>query len=215
MRATQPRGARRWGSRLACVALVAALFAAPPMLGDDRYQEDAVKAAFLYRFTGYVDWPRDALERPSFTLAVLHSDAVAAELARLLPRHTIKNLPAQVRTVRSAKEAADAQLLYVGSDYTGDLADVVESLATRPVLVVTDRPDALNSGSAINFLLVDERVRFEISMPAVVRSRLWVQPPLLAVAARVRGIPRSDDGRAVPVSPSRPHEPRPVALARS
>lgn len=174
--------------------LVAALVPLPAGAAADEaaYQEDAVKAAFLYRFTGYVDWPRDALERGTFTFAVLGSETVAAELGRLLPQRTVKNLPAQVRSVRSAKDVGDAQMLYVGADYTGDLESIVEALGERPVLVVTDRPDALNAGSAINFMLVDQRVRFEISMPAVVRSRLWIQPPLLAVAARVRGIaPRS------------------------
>jgi hypothetical protein len=201
MRATAARGGPRWAPGLACgIALLAALLMARPATADDRYQEDAVKAAFLYRFTGYVDWPPDALRRPTFTIAVLEADPVAAELSRLLPGHTIKNLPAQVRTVRSAREATDAQLLYVGSDYTGDLAKIAETLAVGPVLLVTDRENALNTGSAINFMLVDKRVRFEISMPAVVRSRLWVQPPLLAVAARVRGIPRGGGAHIVPAA---------------
>ncbi|MCC2657048.1 MAG: YfiR family protein [Panacagrimonas sp.] len=204
MRAWASNTARRRRRGIACIALLAAMVIAPCSLADDRYDENAVKAAFLYRFTGYVDWPRDALAGPNFTLAILDGDAVAGELTRLLPGHPIKNLPTQVRTVRSAKEAADAQLLYVGPAYAGDLAAVVVALANRPVLVITDRADALNSGSAINFMLVDRRVRFEISMPSVVRSRLWVQPPLLAVAARVRGIPRGDGARVVPGAPTRP-----------
>jgi hypothetical protein len=196
MRPTAARGGLRRALGLAgCVALIAALMTAQASNADDRYQEDAVKAAFLYRFTGYVDWPRDATARPLFTIAVLGADPVAAELSRLLPGHTIKNLPAQVRVVRSAKDALDAQLLYVGSGYNGDLEEIAETLAQRPVLLVTDREDGLNTGGAINFMLVDQRVRFEISMPAVVRSRLWVQPPLLAVAARVRGNARVDGAR--------------------
>lgn len=186
------RTGRRWRHALAWLLMLAAASAAPRAFAAERFEENAVKAAFLYRFTGYVDWPRDALAGPTFTFAVLDSDSVAAELAKLLPRHTVKNLPAQVRQVRSVRDAADAQLLYVGAGYRGDLQDLVEALAPHPVLLVTDRPGALNAGSAINFMLVDQRVRFEISMPAVVRARLWVQPPLLAVAAHVRNIePRS------------------------
>ena len=186
------RTARRWTRALAWLLMLGAACTAAPAIASERFEENAVKAAFLYRFTGYVDWPRDALAGPNFTFAVLDSEPVAAELAKLLPRHTVKNLPAQVRHVRSARQAAGAQLLYVGASYPGDLQALAESLAPHPVLVVTDRPGALNAGSAINFMLVDRRVRFEISMPAVVRARLWVQPPLLAVAARVRSIgPRS------------------------
>jgi hypothetical protein len=198
--ASVPGRVRRWTLGVACLALAAGTASPAARAADDTaYQEDAVKAAFLYRFTGYVDWPRDALGRPGFTFAVLSADTVAAELGRLVPRHTVKNLPAQVRIVRSAREATDAHLLYVGAAYTGDLEAIVEALGSHPVLVVTDRPDGLNAGSAINFMLVDQRVRFEISMPAVVRARLWVQPPLLAVAARVRSLgPRSG---VAPVDP--------------
>lgn len=202
MRVTAARRGLRWGLGLACC--LAALLATFTASAEDRYREDAVKAAFLYRFTGYVDWPREALAAPTFTIAVLAADPVAQELTRLLPGRAIKNLPTQIRIVRKAQEAADAQLLYVGSDYTGDLEEVTESLATRPVLVVTDRPDGLNAGSAINFLLVDQRVRFEIAMPAVVRCGLWVQPPLLAVAVRVRGVSRSDAPHLVPAASHRP-----------
>lgn len=216
MPAPASRRARRWGAGLACWALLVAGSAAPNAHAGDRYQEDAVKAAFLYRFTGYVDWPRDALDRPGFTFAVLAGDAVASELGRLLAGRTVKNLPAQVRVIRSVREAGDAQLLYVGTTYTGDLEDIVENLGARPVLVVTDRPDALNAGSAVNFMLVDDRVRFEISMPAVVRARLWIQPPLLAVAARVRGIaPRSEGHRLPVLARDRIPDPRAKRPARS
>jgi hypothetical protein len=118
---------------------------------------------------------------------VLGSRPVAKELARLLARFPVKDLPARVQLVDDPTEARDAQVLYVGSDFHGDLRDVAGSLARRPVLLVTDHPGALDDGSAVNFLIVDRRVRFEISLAAAQRAGLKVSSELLAVAAHVRG----------------------------
>jgi hypothetical protein len=177
-------------ARRLCVALLLCA-AFMPAQSAEVYEAAAVKAAFLYRFTGYVDWPPAALGKPVFTIAVLDSDAVAGELARLLPEHPVKDLPAQVRVIHSIREAAGAEMLYVGSVYTGNLHALIDSLGTRPVLVVTDRDGALDEGSAVNFLMVDRRVRYEISLTAAANAGLQVEPALLSVAVRVLGASHS------------------------
>ena len=158
------------------------------------YDAPVVKAAFLYRFTGYVDWPEAVLRESQFTIAVLGSAEVAEELTRVVARYRVKGLPARVRLVEAPAQASDAHLLYVGADYTGSLRDVIDALGSRPVLVVTDRAGALEGGSVVNFLLIDRRVRFEVSVPAAQKAGLKVSSQLLAVAAHVRGAnaPRLD-----------------------
>jgi hypothetical protein len=165
-----------------------------PAQPADVYSAETVKSAFLYRFTGYVDWPAAALDRPEFTIAVLGADTVAEELARFVPGRPIKNLPARVLAIHAIHEAASAQLLYVGPAYRGPLREVTDALGGKPVLIVTDREGALDEGSSVNFLLVDRRVRFEVSLAAATKAGLRIDPALLAVAAQVRGGPRSDEG---------------------
>jgi hypothetical protein len=173
--------------RVACCVVLGLLFTGWTGTTHAAYSDEAVKAAFLYRFTGFVDWPPQTLQPGHFTIAVLGSRPVATELARLLVKYPVKDLPARVRVVDDASEALDAQVLYVGSGFHGDLRDVAGSLARRPVLLVTDHPGALDDGSAVNFLIVDRRVRFEISLAAAHRAGLKVSSELLAVAAHVRG----------------------------
>jgi hypothetical protein len=179
--------ARRWRGRLAALLLCACL---PPAGAAEVYQADAVKAAFLYRFAGYVDWPAPPAGG-RFVVAVLDADAVADELQRLLPAHPPQGLPAQVLRVHAPQEAAAAQMLYVGPDWSGDPRSLA-ALAARPILVVTDRDGGLDLGGSINFLLVDRRLRFEVSLLAAEKAGLKIAPPLLAVAANVRGAPHSD-----------------------
>jgi hypothetical protein len=153
----------------------------------ESYSEDAVKAAFLYRFTGYVDWPSQAAADPQFTIAVLDADGVASELGRLLQNRQIQNRPAQVRSIKNLRELDGAQMLYIGGSHRDDLRRLISGVAGRPVLVVTNQDGGLDAGSSVNFLLIDQRVRFEISLDAAQGSGLRVASELLAVAIRVRG----------------------------
>jgi len=153
----------------------------------ESYSEDAVKAAFLYRFTGYVDWPPQAAADPQFTIAVLDDAGVATELERLLQNRQIQNRPAQVRPIKNLRELDGAQMLYIGGSHRDDLHRLISSVAGRPVLVVTSQEGGLDAGSSVNFLLIDQRVRFEISLDAAQGSGLRVASELLAVAIRVRG----------------------------
>jgi hypothetical protein len=168
-------------------AVWAMSLAARPADAAESYSEDAVKAAFLYRFTGYVDWPAQAAADPQFTIAVLDADGVAAELGRLLQNRQIQNRPAQVRSIKNLRELAGAQMLYIGGSRRDDLHRLISSVAGRPVLVVTNQDGGLDAGSSVNFLLIDQRVRFEISLDAAQGSGLRVASELLAVAIRVRG----------------------------
>src|SRR5690349_22637777 len=95
---------------LLCVMSIAsaAISAAPQ-------SEESVKAAFLYRFTGFVEWPAEA-HATTFTIAVLGSKGVTNELESILLQQSIQNRPARVRTAPSAREAAGAHMLYAAPD---------------------------------------------------------------------------------------------------
>ncbi len=167
---------------LLCVAFATGGSAA----AADGYSEDAVKAAFLYRFAGYVEWRPETMADPSFTIAVLGDDGVMRELAHLLrTSHSIKNRPARVKAIRSVKELGDARILYVGPGHDSELS--LTGIASRPVLVVTDNDGGLDQGSEINFLLLERRLRSASRLSAADRAGLKISSELLSVAVRVKG----------------------------
>jgi hypothetical protein len=162
---------------------------------DGQYSEDAVKAVFLYRFTSFVDWPAEPAPPAQFAIAVLDADGVADALGRLLPAHQIKERPAVVRKIARVRDLGDARILYVGAERAEELTAAVAATAGRPVLLVSGSPRALERGSAINFLLVDQRIRFEVSLSAANRAGLKISSELLSVAIRVVGGGASDSER--------------------
>jgi hypothetical protein len=179
--------ARLWWARAVLIGGLCATVGSSSLIAADLHDEDEVEAAFLYRFAGYVDWPVEAFSGQDFTIAVLGSDSIVRELQQMLPNHSLKNRPAQVRRIRSLDELRDAQILFVGPRYNDELKSVIARVANRPVLVVTASDHGLDEGSCVNFLVVDQRVRFEVSLTAADRVGLKVSSELLSVAVRVQG----------------------------
>jgi hypothetical protein len=152
----------------------------------DAHSEDAVKAAYLYRFAGYVNWPESQTSAP-FVIAVFDSAGVASELRHLLPGHLIDNRTPQVREISNLRELKAAQILYVGAGHADALRSLAVEATLQSVLVVTDEEGGLEAGSALNFLTLDHRVRFEASLTAADQAGLRMSSELLGVAVRVIG----------------------------
>jgi hypothetical protein len=158
----------------------------------EAYSADAVKAEFLYRFAGYVEWPADLPADAPFTIAVAGADGVFAELTRLVPGRTIQNHPVEIRNVSAIADLARVQILYLPPHRHGTRA-LLAAATGRPILIVSDQDGGLSSGSTVNFVEMDRHVRFEISLVAAERSGLKINSGLLSVAARVEGVrPHAD-----------------------
>lgn len=171
-----------------------AMIAALPALArseDNAHLERRIKAAFLYKFGGYVEWPSSSFpsrETP-LTIAVVGDDLLAAELSRMVAGRTIERRSVSVSRVGPDESVEGAHIVFLGADAHGRLATISRRLRSKPVLLVTDWPGALSAGSMINFLISGGRVRFEISLPAAEDNGLTFRSGLLAVAQTV--VPRT------------------------
>ena len=179
---------RRRNTALVWLSLLAVLACGSSPVGNaaELYSESSVKAVYLYRFAGYVEWPPETPAHTRFTIVVMGDDQVAEALSRLLPQHPIGGQPAEVRVARHVAELAGAQMIYVGENHRGDLRDALAAVEHRPVLVVTGETDGLAAGSAVNFVQADNKIRFEISLDAATRAGLKISSQLLALAVRIQ-----------------------------
>jgi hypothetical protein len=119
------------------------------------------------------------------TIAVLDDAAVAAQLALFLPGRRIQDRPVEVRTLSRIDELGNAEVLFIGRQQNARLAQLIAAVGQRPTLVVTDADNGLDRGAMVNFQLVDERVRFEISVPRAEDAGLVLSSRLLSAALRV------------------------------
>jgi hypothetical protein len=157
----------------------------PAAAQRDVYDADQVKAAFLYHFGTYVQWPTAASPGDPITIAVLGGDGVAAQLEQFLPGRTIQGRTVVVRALERIEDLGDEEILYIGSEHSDRLDTLTQTIGPRPVLVVTDAEDGLDHGAMVNFQLVDSRVRFEISVPRAEEVGLALSSRLLSAALRV------------------------------
>ncbi|WP_306393811.1 YfiR family protein [Telluria beijingensis] len=192
MTITQPDRPQR---RLACRALalplllagagapllpVAAQAAAPAL-------ERRVKAAFLYKFLGYADFPPQAFADAAtpLSIGVVGADDMAAELTRIATGRMVAGRTIAVRALREQDLAqSPVHLLFVaGQDGPG----AARLLRASPAwLTVTECEGCLQHGSVINFTIVDERVRFDVSLDAAEKKNVKLSSRLLTVANRVQ-----------------------------
>ena len=150
-------------------------------------QEHEVKAAFLFKFPAFVEWPSKPGPEVPFVIAVVGAEDVAEELRRLTRGRTHGGRAIQVREPGDAQGLNGAHMVFVGRGAAPRVPLIARSLAGAPVLLVTESPGTLDQGSMINFLLSEGRVRFEVALDRAEASRLRINSRLLAVAVSVRG----------------------------
>jgi hypothetical protein len=164
------------------------IFCANPAGADEASAlEQQVKAAFLFKFSGYVEWPQHAFPDPGspLVIGVAGDDSLAEELTRVVGNRTMNGRTVAVRLIRSGESIADLHVLFVSRSQLARLGEL--SSHPRPVLTVTDVAMGLEQGSVINFLTAGNRIRFEVSLDAARRNALKIGAPLLSVAMRVQG----------------------------
>lgn len=153
--------------------------------------EYQVKAAYLCKFGNYVEWPGAAAPGADqkFEIGVVAGDAVVDELVEAAKGQLVAGRPISVRRLAPGETLAGPGVVFVARAHGARLAETLAAVKGRPVLTVTesDADAAAASGSMINFVVVDDKVRFDIELAAVERSPLKLSARLLGVARAVKG----------------------------
>ncbi|MES2130427.1 MAG: YfiR family protein [Pseudomonadota bacterium] len=177
---------------LAAVAVLPAWTALARDTADPGVPERNVKAAFLYKFLGYTDFPAAVFgdANAPVVIGVVGADDIAAELGRIVDGRNVNGRPIVVRVGRESEPMAGVHLLFVGGADSARVARLLKALPQQPMLLVTESENGLQNGSVINFKLVDARVRFDVSLEAAERHSIKLSSRLLTVAHQVvRGSP--------------------------
>jgi len=171
----------------ACIAMW--LAGAAQAADDANTLEYRVKAEFLHRFAGYVEWPQASFSRSDtpITIAVAGAEPVATDLAQAVSSRTVNGRTVEVKRLKAGESLAGVHILFVGKTEYPRLSQVLQNTTQpHPILVVTESEGALAQGSMINFLVADRRVRFEIALDTAEKNGLKLSSRLLAVAQDVR-----------------------------
>jgi hypothetical protein len=168
--------------------LAALAVASGARAGEEEAVEYQVKAAFVCKFGNYVEWPPQALGGPGepFRIGVLGAEAVAEAFRHTARAASVAGRAVEVHRLAQAELPEGLHAVFVARSMAHQAASVLAAARGRPILTVTE----LEAGEAtgmINFVVVDDKVRFDILLPAALQSRLKISVRLLGVARRVEG----------------------------
>jgi YfiR/HmsC-like len=155
--------------------------------------EYELKAAFLFNFAKFVDWPSNMFANPAdaFSVCVVGADPFGRALDDALLGKTVDQHPVSVMRIRRVADIAHCQILFVPASESRQLPEIVAKLRGQCVLVIGETDDFASSGGVIQFTLEENRVRFFINTDAADRAGLKISSKLLALAKIVRDAPAS------------------------
>jgi hypothetical protein len=146
--------------------------------------EYQVKAAFLFNFARFVEWPADAFPNADSALqiCVLGQDPFGREFEQVIVDKTVNGHRIEIAHPDGVPQARACQILFIAASEKAHLSSILLGLKGANVLIVGDTPGFAALGGAINFVIDDGRVRFEINLKAAELAHLKISARLLTVA---------------------------------
>jgi len=150
--------------------------------------EYQVEAAYIYNFGKFVKWPAAsaATRTGAFTICVLGEDPFGSVLQSTLAGKLLDGKPVAIKRLQKPPDAAGCHILFIDSAQERNLRAILAAAKEASVLTVSDMPDFSKRGGMIQFVLIGDRVRFEINVASTESASLVLASDLLEVGAAVR-----------------------------
>lgn len=160
-------------------------------------EEYVLKAAFLSKFGLYVEWPSSAFSSPTspFNLCVAGEDPLGESLDKAVAGAQINGRNIVIRRLKTAGRESGCHILYIGDSDEQRRAQIIEAVRGGSVLTVSDASVSRTGAGIIDFVIKDNRVRFDIDDKAAAQNGLVISSKLLSLALNVKRRESSKEGR--------------------
>lgn len=172
-------------NRIRWLALALAL--AVPLQPAAATLEYAVKASYLSKFVSFIDWPPAAFASPAstFNLCVVGDDPFGAALDQAVAGRRVDGHLATVRRLKRIDPGSGCHVVFLGASKAQSIPEALKSIQGEPVLTVADRAPGA-AGVIIQFVVTDNRVRFDIDPAAANANRIAISSKLLSLAVSTK-----------------------------
>jgi hypothetical protein len=162
------------------------LVAAPGHAQSPAPSEYQLKAAFLYNFAKFTDWPPEAFAdaKSPFTIGILGDNPFGSDLEQTVAGKKISEHPITIQTFRSATDATNCHILFISPSQKERFPAIIQSLRGTTVLTVSETERFIEAGGMVNFVEEASKIRFQINDEAAKVARLKISSRLLGLAVR-------------------------------
>lgn len=160
------------------VVWTCALPSAAPGQTSNEYQ---VKAAFLFNFAKFIEWPSDAING-QLVLGILGDDPFRGSVDQIVRGKLANGYRLTVRRLKWGDNLRNCNILFVSSSEQKRLPQILEALRGANVLTVGESSHFNRAGGIIRFFIQDKTVRFEINPDAASQTRLRISSKLMALS---------------------------------
>ena len=143
-------------------------------------------AMFIYHFSKYIDWPVQNT-RNEFKIAVIGNSPITQELQQMLRDKQVNGKSVIVKTEDlSSFSPSGYDMVFLSAEKSSKLSALDETSNGFPLLIITEQEGLLNKGSMINFLVREEKLRFEVNKTKMLSRNLKVSNELLKLATKIQ-----------------------------
>jgi hypothetical protein len=148
-----------------------------PMESTEEY---SIKAAFIYKFTNYIEWPAN-VPGNEFVIGIIGSSPISKMLSEIANTKTIKGKKIVIRQYESAAEIGSCHILFISAKAPQPLDEIL-AYAGKGTLTISEKEGYAARGTEINFIQVDNKLKFEANLKAIDAAGLTASSQLLKLA---------------------------------
>jgi len=144
-------------------------------------KEYNLKAAFIYNFTRFIEW--DTLNnRGEFIIGVINSSPITVALEDLARTKTVNNKKIIIRHFYTAEEISECNILFISENSKISLREILDKTKSKNTLTISEQEGYAKQGTAINFIIVNSKLKFEANTKAINSAGLTASSQLLKLA---------------------------------
>ncbi len=164
--------------------IIAFVFATKVACAQKENKEYDLKSAFIYSFTKYLELPNN---QPTFVIGVLGNSPIIESLENCSINKKINNKRIDIVKILNTSDIKNCQVVFVPQFVSLDiLKEFLDSETAKNILIITEKKGAIELGSAINFLLIQNKIRFEINQLALSKNNIKASAQLLKLAVNIK-----------------------------
>ena len=170
---------------LVSLFLLSADYSRMPVIQDPNSSNAKIKATYIYNFTKYINWP-DKYKEGNFVIGVVGTTTFYNDLSGLLVKKTVGDQKFEIKNYSTAESiSGTCHILFIPAESSSQLPEIIKKMKGKSTLIITEKSGLAKQGSGINFVVDNNKQRFELNKTNIEKYNLQVSSSLLALAIPV------------------------------